>query len=102
VLTKPEVVGAGGIDGAAGAVTVNPEVRGVDQPRLEHRNVELRRMAAPRNWSSGLLIKDARFAQQAAQTWFWLDGPIQCRNEGIPLLRIQREMALIRKALFCF
>ena len=41
VLAKPEVVGAGGILRAAGAIAVDPEVRGVDQTRLEHRNVNI-------------------------------------------------------------
>src|ERR1022692_4309849 len=41
VLAKPEVVGAGGILRATGAVAVDPEVWGVDQPRLEHRNVNI-------------------------------------------------------------
>jgi hypothetical protein len=34
------------------------------------------------------------------QPGLWLDGPIQCRYEGIPLVRAQQEVTLVRKALF--
>ena len=45
MLAKPEVVGARGILCAAGSIAVDAEVRGVDQSRLEHRNLHIEQRA---------------------------------------------------------